>query len=265
MATPQSESSLITGYMAAKQSNDLDPDLWYKLHTEKSSQCSDISQFGITIERSLKSVANKDWDKGHPAQICIDSIGGGRNANKSTGQLETLMLHNGVEQRSLWQRFITDNYDHPNVQMIMGNNDTIEQFKKNLPQWKQAFANAVAISPLVLIMGQLLNMPIALQVRGRLFSMGKPKLILHIEETLWKYIVGIAWGSWTSEVGLSKFLAEVQLLVTRMQVFKAASKDRTNKGWVGYEGEDMWFKDSITFIHKNHVPRLEAKIGPETM
>ena len=84
--------------------------------------------------------------------------------------------------------------------------------------------------------------------------MGKPKLILHIEEILWKYIVGIAWGSWTSEVGLSKFLTEVQLLVTRMQGFKAASKDGTNKGWVGYEGEDMWFEDSIAFIQKNHVP-----------
>ncbi len=63
--------------------------------------------------------------------------------------------------------------------------------------------------------------------------MGKPKLILHIEEILWKYIVGIAWGSWTSEVGLSKFLAEVQPLVTRMQVFKAASKDGNQQGMAG--------------------------------
>ncbi len=94
--------------------------------------------------------------------------------------------------------------------------------------------------------------------------MGKPKLILHIEEILWKYIVGIAWGSWTSKVGLSKFLAEVQPLVTRMQVFKAASKDGTNKGWLGYEGEDTWFEDSITFIQKHHVPWLEAKIGAKT-
>ncbi len=52
--------------------------------------------------------------------------------------------------------------------MIMGDEDTIKRFKKNLPRWKQAFANAVAISPLLLIMGQgmgqVLNTPVALQV-----------------------------------------------------------------------------------------------------
>ncbi|KAK0217453.1 hypothetical protein EDD85DRAFT_797934 [Armillaria nabsnona] len=269
---------------------DLDPDLWYKLRTGESSQNSDISDFSITIERLLKSVADKDWDRGHPAQICIDNIGRGQNTNKSTGQLKTLVLpttignneilhkdicllanhwkhesaknwlkvlcvldgmafhiwllryHNGIEQTSLWQRFIADNYNHPDVQMIMGDNEMMKRFKKNLPQWKQAFENAVAISPLVLIMGQgmgqILNTPLALQVGGQLSSMGKPKLILHIEEILWKYIVGIAWGSWTSEVRLGKFLAEVEPLVTRMQVLKAASKDATKKGWVGYEGED---------------------------
>ena len=95
--------------------------------------------------------------------------------------------------------------------------------------------------------------------------MGKPKLILHIEEILWKYIVGIAWGFWTSKVRLGKFLTEVQPLVTRMQVLKAASKDATKKGWVGYEGEDTWFEDSIAFIQKNCVPRLEAKVGAEMM
>ena len=58
----------------------------------ESSQNSDISDFGIAIGRSLKSVADKDWDRGHPAQIHIDNIGRGRNANKSTGQLETLVL-----------------------------------------------------------------------------------------------------------------------------------------------------------------------------
>ncbi|PBK88424.1 hypothetical protein ARMGADRAFT_1084750 [Armillaria gallica] len=396
----QSESSLVTGYMAVKQSklvwllpvqcklfllSDLDPDLWYKLCTAESSQNSDISDFGITIGRSLKSVTDKDWDRGHPAQIRIDNIGGGRNANKSTGQLETLVLvkamdiasgflrlpccsyypsfsktlsfdahqlgflrrldgwtqklteistslhiynekkiaplvplqlttignneilhkdicllanhwkhelaknwlkvlcvldgvafhiqllcyHNGIEQTSLWQRFIADNYDHPDVQMIMGDDETMKRFRKNLPRWKQAFVNAVAISPLVLIMGQgmgqILNTPLALQVGGRLSSMGKPTLILHIEEILWKYIVGIAWGSWMSEVGLGKFLAEVEPLVTRMQVLKAASKVATKKGWVGYEGEDTWFENSIAFIQKNRVPGLEAKVGAETM
>ncbi len=95
--------------------------------------------------------------------------------------------------------------------------------------------------------------------------MGKPKFILHIEEILSKYIIGIAWGSWMSKVGLSKFLAEMQPLVTRMQDLKAASNDATKKGWVGYEGEDMWFNDSIMFIQKNHVPGLEAKIGAKMM
>ncbi len=52
--------------------------------------------------------------------------------------------------------------------MIMGDDETMKRFRKNLPRWKQAFANAVTISPLVLIMGQgmgqILNTPLALQV-----------------------------------------------------------------------------------------------------
>ncbi len=72
--------------------SNMDPDLWYKLRAGESYQNSDISDFGITIGRLLKSVTDKDWDRGHPAQIRIDSIGGGQNANKSTGQLETLVL-----------------------------------------------------------------------------------------------------------------------------------------------------------------------------
>ncbi|KAK0474515.1 hypothetical protein IW261DRAFT_1422820 [Armillaria novae-zelandiae] len=56
---------------------------------------------------------------------------------------------------------------HPDVQMIMANNDTLKKFKENLPRWKQVFANAVAISPLVLILGkgisQMLNTSQALQ------------------------------------------------------------------------------------------------------
>ncbi|KAK0457075.1 uncharacterized protein EV420DRAFT_1480949 [Desarmillaria tabescens] len=334
----QLQNSLVTGYTAAKQSplvwslpvhcklfllSHLDPDLWYELHAEESHQNADILQFRMAMGRSLKSVADKDWDKGHPSQKCIDSIGGGRNANKSTGQLETLVLflrrlegwmhkldeiatslhicllanhwkhesaknwlkvlcildgvafhirllryHNGVEQTTLWQRFINDNFDHPDVKMIMGNEETIKRFKKNLPRWKQAFANAVAISPLVLIMGQgmgqTLNTPLALQVGGRLSSIGKPKLILRVEEILWKSIVGIAWGSWMSEIALSKFLAEVQPLVEKMLDSKAMLKDGAKRGWVGYEGEDTWFEDSITFIQQNVVPGLEAKIGAET-
>ncbi|KAK0474615.1 hypothetical protein IW261DRAFT_1422904 [Armillaria novae-zelandiae] len=56
---------------------------------------------------------------------------------------------------------------HPDVQMIMANDDTLKKFKEILPRWKQAFANAVAISPLVLILGkgigQMLNTSQALQ------------------------------------------------------------------------------------------------------
>ncbi|KAK0445274.1 uncharacterized protein EV420DRAFT_1648412 [Desarmillaria tabescens] len=395
----QLQNSLVTGYTAAKQSplvwslpvhcklfllSHLNPDLWYELHVEESHQNADILQFGMAMGRSLKSVADKDWDKGHPSQKCIDSISGGRNANKSTGQLKTLVLvkamdiaagflrlpcrsyypsfkksltfderqlgflrrlegwthkldeiatslhmynerrmvplpplqpdatmnheilhadicllanhwkhesvknwlkvlcvldgvafhirllcyHNGVEQTTLWQRFINDNFDHPDVKMIMGNEETIKRFKKNLLQWKQAFTNAVTISPLVLIMGQgmgqTLNTPLALQVGGRLSSIGKPKLILRVEEILWKSIVGIAWGSWMSKIALSKFLAEVQPLVEKMLDSKAMSKDGAKRGWVGYEGEDTWFEDSITFIQQNVVPGLEAKIGAET-
>ena len=90
--------------------SDLDPDLWYKLRAEESSQGSDISQFGIAIGRSLKSVADKDWDKGHPAQIRIDSIGGGRNANKSTGQLETLVLVRAMDIASGFLRLPCRSY-----------------------------------------------------------------------------------------------------------------------------------------------------------
>ncbi len=50
----------------------------------------------------------------------------------------------------------------------MGNKETMKRFKQNMPRWKQAFANAVAISPLLLIMGQgmgqTLSTPLALQV-----------------------------------------------------------------------------------------------------
>ncbi|KAK0505462.1 hypothetical protein EDD18DRAFT_1098822 [Armillaria luteobubalina] len=56
---------------------------------------------------------------------------------------------------------------HPDVQMIMANNDMLKKFKENLPRWKQVFANAVAILPLVLILGkgigQMLNTSQALQ------------------------------------------------------------------------------------------------------
>ena len=90
--------------------SDLDPDLWYKLRAVESSQNSDISDFGIAIGRLLKSVADKDWDRGHPAQIRIDNIGGGRNANKSTGQLETLVLVKAMDIASGFLRLPCRSY-----------------------------------------------------------------------------------------------------------------------------------------------------------
>ncbi|KAK0474127.1 hypothetical protein IW261DRAFT_1569191 [Armillaria novae-zelandiae] len=69
---------------------------------------------------------------------------------------------------------------HPDVQMIMANDDMLKKFKENLPRWKQVFANAVAISPLVLILGkgigQMLNTSQALQIGGRTILPGEARL-----------------------------------------------------------------------------------------
>ncbi|KAK0221317.1 hypothetical protein IW262DRAFT_1296041 [Armillaria fumosa] len=132
---------------------------------------------------------------------------------------------------ALWSGTDVTVEKYPDVQMIMANDDMLKKFKENLPRWKQVFANAVAILPLVLILGkgisQMLNMPQALQVRGQLSSLGKPDSLLQVKELLWRCIIGIAWGSWTSDVEMKRFLDQVQPLLTKIQLTdKEMKKER---------------------------------------
>lgn len=104
------------------------------------------------------------------------------------------------------------------------------------------------------------------QIGGRLSSLGKPELILQVEELLWRCIVGVAWGSWTSEVGLNKFLENVAPLVDNMDSRKQVSKGNVSQGnmrWTGYQGEDTWFERNIQYIQHNRIPGLEARVGQE--
>ncbi|KAK0479346.1 hypothetical protein IW261DRAFT_1420064 [Armillaria novae-zelandiae] len=158
---------------------------------------------------------------------------------------------------------------HPDIQMIMANNDTLKKFKENLPRWKQVFANAVAILPLVLILGkgisQMLNTSQALQlfykIGGRLSSLGKPDLLLRIEELLWRCIIGIAWGSWTSDVRIKRFLEQVQPLLAKIQHMEnETEKERLGREW----NDRVWFLEALSFALQNPIPGLESKAGIHT-
>ncbi|KAK0466586.1 hypothetical protein IW261DRAFT_1426787 [Armillaria novae-zelandiae] len=115
---------------------------------------------------------------------------------------------------------------HPDVQMIMANDDTLKKFKENLPRWKQMFANAVAISPLVLILGK-----------------------------------GIAWGSWTSDVGIKQLLEQVQPLLVKIQ----HTENETEKERLGREWNDrVWFSEALSFALQNPILGLESNAGIHT-
>ncbi|KAK0472652.1 hypothetical protein IW261DRAFT_1424247 [Armillaria novae-zelandiae] len=139
----------------------------------------------------------------------------------------------------------------------------------NLPRWKQVFANAVAISPLVLILGkgigQMLNTSQALQlfykIGGRLSSLGKPDLLLRIEELLWRCIIGVAWGSWTSDVRIKRFLEQVQPLLAKIQhAENEMEKERLGREW----NDRVWFSKALSFALHNPIPGLESKAGIHT-
>ncbi|KAK0460291.1 uncharacterized protein EV420DRAFT_1641636 [Desarmillaria tabescens] len=270
------------GYTAAKRSllvwsvpiicrafleTPLDPEQWFHLRSMESDIELKFLQFGMAMARSLKSIADEGWEKvkGGKPKNHIDNIGSGRNASKFAGHLETLILHSGVEQTTRWQRFINENFNHPDIQTIMGNEETLKKFKQSLPHWKQSFANTVAISPLLLIMGQgmgqTLNTSLALQVSGRLSSIGKPDLIVRVEELLWRCIIGIAWGSWTSEVGLTDFLEAISPLINNMKPLREKQSGATP--WDEFDGEDTWFEHAIHFIRQNDVAGLGARVGAE--
>ncbi|KAK0438495.1 uncharacterized protein EV420DRAFT_1651420 [Desarmillaria tabescens] len=312
----------------------LDPEQWFHLRSMESDIELKFLQFGMAMARSLKSIADEGWEKvkGGKPKNHIDNIGGGRNASKFAGHLETLILvravditagflrlptrsyypsfqksisldkrqmgklaeiqtslrmykerastplpplapgasfmqeilhgdHSGVEQTTHWQRFINENFNHPDIQTIMGNEETLKKFKQSLPRWKQSFANAMAISPLLLIMGQgmgqTLNTSLALQVGGRLSSIGKPDLIVRVEELLWHCIIGIAWGSWMSKVGLMDFLEAISPLINNMKPLREKQSGATP--WDEFDGEDTWFKRAIHFIQQNDVAGLGAR------
>ncbi|KAK0493731.1 hypothetical protein EDD18DRAFT_1356181 [Armillaria luteobubalina] len=162
--------------------------------------------------------------------------------------MRLLCYHNGVEEMSVWQRFITNKFPHPDIQRIMADDEMFKKLKQDLPRWKQAFVNAVAILPLVLIlgkgMGRMLNTSQALRVGGRLSSLGKPELIQRVKEMLWRCIVCIAWGSWMSEIGLKRFLDDVASLVEENE-----------------EHEGRWFTQAIAFAQESPIPGLEVKVG----
>ncbi|KAK0435451.1 uncharacterized protein EV420DRAFT_1653205 [Desarmillaria tabescens] len=161
--------------------------------------------------------------------------------------IRLLCYHSGVEQMTRWQRFIDENFNHPDIQTIMGNEETLKKFKQSLPRWKQSFANAMAISPLLLIMGQgmgqTLNMSLALQVGGRLSSIGKPDLIVRVEELLWRCIIAIS------------------PLINNMKPLR--EKQSGAMPWDEFDGEDTWFEHAIHFIRQNDVAGLGARVGAE--
>ncbi|PBK86313.1 hypothetical protein ARMGADRAFT_1086784 [Armillaria gallica] len=86
--------------------------------------------------------------------------------------IHLLTHHGGIEKLALWKSFIHTNYDHPDIPRIVQDDDTMKRFIWQLGKWKQAFATAVVISPLILITGQGLGQTpsaaAALQVRGRI-------------------------------------------------------------------------------------------------
>ncbi|KAK0479939.1 hypothetical protein EDD18DRAFT_1363950 [Armillaria luteobubalina] len=178
--------------------------------------------------------------------------------------------HGGVEQRSSWKQNMKERLF--NDLGIESPDDAMKKLDKDLPWWKQAFANTVAISPLLLIMGQglgqMLNMVTALWVGGHLVSHGKPEQILCTEELLWQCIIGIAWGSWSSDIGLKNFLTNIELIMKEWKMLKAQSQGLANDGeqpgrWIVYQREDLWFQESIAYMQKNPVWGLGARVWDE--
>ncbi|KAK0434400.1 uncharacterized protein EV420DRAFT_1488667 [Desarmillaria tabescens] len=117
--------------------------------------------------------------------------------------------------------------DHLRTTMIFE-----ETFEQNVQHWKKAFIDAIAISPLLLILypgsGEHISISLTLQVRGRLASYGKPELLQRIEEMLWRCIIGVVWGCWTSDS----------------------------------EGADTWFSDAFAaLVQCNQILGLEVHIG----
>ncbi|PBK65611.1 hypothetical protein ARMSODRAFT_430394 [Armillaria solidipes] len=79
--------------------------------------------------------------------------------------IRVLCYHGGVEQMSQWKRLIKDRFNNLGMKST---DEAMKKLRNDLSRWKQAFANAVAISPLLLItgqgFGQMLNTPNALRV-----------------------------------------------------------------------------------------------------
>ncbi|KAK0460288.1 uncharacterized protein EV420DRAFT_1641633 [Desarmillaria tabescens] len=120
-----------------------------------------------------------------------------------------------------------------------------ETFEQNVQRWKKTFIDAVAISPLLLILypgsGEHISISLTLQVGGRLASYGKPELLQRIEEMLWHCIIGVAWGCWTSDTGLTNFLTEAAPLIRGDS-----------------EGADTWFSDAFAaLVQCNQILGLE--------
>ncbi|PBK94309.1 hypothetical protein ARMGADRAFT_1029448 [Armillaria gallica] len=152
--------------------------------------------------------------------------------------IRLLTHHGSIEKLALWKSFIHANYDHMDIPRIVQDDDMMKRFIWQLGKWKQAFATAVAISPLILIMGQGLGQTpsaaAALQVGGHMYSHGKPALIQEIELMLWHCIIGIAWCRWTSQQGLETFLDKVRPLVT------AYEEDK--------QEEENWFTNTVNCV-----------------
>ncbi|KAK0438496.1 uncharacterized protein EV420DRAFT_1486672 [Desarmillaria tabescens] len=134
--------------------------------------------------------------------------------------------------------------DHLRTTMIFE-----ETFEQNVQRWKKAFIDAVAISPLLLILypgsGEHISISLTLQVGGQLASYRKPELLQCIEEMLWRCIIGVAWGCWTSDTGLTNFLTEAAPLIRGDS-----------------EGADTWFSDAFAaLVQCNQILGLEVRVG----
>ncbi|KAK0441998.1 uncharacterized protein EV420DRAFT_1485438 [Desarmillaria tabescens] len=190
--------------------------------------------------RSLKQFADRYWCE--PEKACINEIS--TTEDQFGAILDTIILAKIREPLEQWTMKLNELYTslgayrnrsmpspwatnqqenvYHNICLLV-NNQKDESIK--------TYTNALSWQKLSFV-----------KVGGRLASYGKPELLQRIEEMLWRCIIGVAWGCWTSDTGLTNFLTEAAPLIQGDS-----------------EGVDTWFSDAFAaLVQCNQILGLEV-------